>query len=206
MTDPYKVLQVSPDASDAEVKKAYRELARKYHPDHYHGTDMEHMAEEKMKEINEAYATIESWRKNGNSQQQSYGGYGSYGNTYQQSSSSTNPLFQRVRMAINRGEIAAAEEMLRQTDLRTAEWHFLMGAIRYRQGWLDEAAQEFEMACGMDPDNMEYRQAYQHMRGGGTSYRPSEYGNGGMMGCDCGSLLCNAMLCNMCCTPCVPCC
>ena len=74
ITDPYKVLNVSPNASDDEIKKAYRELARKYHPDHYHGTDLEHMAEEKMKEINEAYAMVQNSRKNGATQQQNYGG------------------------------------------------------------------------------------------------------------------------------------
>lgn len=69
ITDPYKVLNIAPNASDEEVKKAYRDLARKYHPDHYHGTDLEHMAEEKMKEINEAYAVIQQQRKGGGTQQ-----------------------------------------------------------------------------------------------------------------------------------------
>ena len=63
ITDPYKVLNIAPNASDEEVKKAYRDLARKYHPDHYHGTDLEHMAEEKMKEINEAYAVIDVYKR-----------------------------------------------------------------------------------------------------------------------------------------------
>ena len=71
ITDPYKVLNVGPDASDDEIKKAYRELARKYHPDHYHGSPLEEMAEEKMKEINEAYAMIQKQRKGGG--QQPYG-------------------------------------------------------------------------------------------------------------------------------------
>ncbi len=202
ITDPYKVLNVSPNASDDEIKKAYRELARKYHPDHYHGTDLEHMAEEKMKEINEAYAMVQNSRKNGATQQQNYGGnYGGYG-AYGQSGGSSNPLFQKIRIAISQGDLAAAEQMLNQTDLRVAEWHFLMGAVYYRRGWLDEAAREFEMAVGMEPNNMEYRQAYQHMRSGGTAYRPDNYGNSGMMGCDCCPLLCNAMICNCCCTPC----
>ena len=69
MRDPYQVLGVPSTATDDEVKKAYRDLARKYHPDHYHGTDLEHMAEEKMKEINEAYAVIQQQRKGGGTQQ-----------------------------------------------------------------------------------------------------------------------------------------
>ena len=65
ITDPYQVLHVDRNASDDEVKKAYRELARKYHPDNYHGSAMEEMAEEKMKEINEAYELIQKQRKGG---------------------------------------------------------------------------------------------------------------------------------------------
>ena len=55
MTDPYKVLGVSPDASDEEIKKAYRALARKYHPDKYRDSDLADLASEKMKEVNAAY-------------------------------------------------------------------------------------------------------------------------------------------------------
>ena len=80
--DPYKVLGVSPDATDDEVKKAYRALARKYHPDNYAGSDLADVAEEKMKEINAAYDAI----KNGTANQYSaqggatgQGGYGGYG-------------------------------------------------------------------------------------------------------------------------------
>ena len=65
MRDPYSVLGVSPNASDEEVKKAYRELARKYHPDNYQNNPLADLAEEKMKEINEAYETITKQRSGG---------------------------------------------------------------------------------------------------------------------------------------------
>ena len=65
MNDPYKVLNVSPSASDEEVKKAYRDLARKYHPDNYHDNPLADLAQEKMKEINEAYEEIQNQRKRG---------------------------------------------------------------------------------------------------------------------------------------------
>ena len=65
MTDPYKVLNIAPTASDDEVKHAYRELARKYHPDNYHDNPLADLAQEKMKEINEAYETIQKQRKAG---------------------------------------------------------------------------------------------------------------------------------------------
>ena len=60
MTDPYQVLGVSPNASDEQIKNAYRELARKYHPDNYAESPLADLASEKMKEINEAYETIQS--------------------------------------------------------------------------------------------------------------------------------------------------
>ena len=62
MRDPYTVLGVSPSATDEAVKKAYRELARKYHPDNYQNNPLADLAEEKMKEINEAYDTITKQR------------------------------------------------------------------------------------------------------------------------------------------------
>lgn len=201
ITDPYQVLHVSPDASDDEIKKAYRELARKYHPDNYHGSDLEQMAEEKMKEINEAYAMIQKQRKGGGQSyggaSGAYGGYGGYGHSA--GGASSNPLFQQIRAAINRGDLDTAEQMLNQTDLRTAEWHFLMASVYYRRGWLDEAAREFEMAAAMEPNNMEYQQAYQYMRSGGAAYRPENYGMGGMMNCNwCQTMICAGMLCTVC--------
>ena len=84
MNDPYKILNVPSTATDEEVKKAYRELARKYHPDNYHDSPLEDLAQEKMKEINEAYDTIMKMRGGGhgagrNSAGSGYGaGYGGY--------------------------------------------------------------------------------------------------------------------------------
>jgi len=65
MRDPYSVLGVSQNASDQEIKKAYRELARKYHPDNYVNTPLADLAEEKMKEVNEAYEAIQKQRSGG---------------------------------------------------------------------------------------------------------------------------------------------
>ena len=79
MQDPYRVLGVSPNASEDEIKKAYRELARKYHPDVNNGSAA---AEAKMKEVNEAYSTIMKMRREGTSgSSQSHQGYGGYGNS-----------------------------------------------------------------------------------------------------------------------------
>lgn len=196
MNDPYSVLGVKPDASDEEIKRAYRDLARKYHPDNYQNNPLADLAEEKMKEINEAYDAITKQRSSGGSYQGSYqGGYQTKQNYYQQQSgySAGNTIYARVRQAINMGNLSQAEQLLQSAPRQDAEWHFLMGSIAYRKGWLDEAAQQYQLACNMEPGNMEYRQAYQMMQQGGQAYRPYNY-SGGMDSCDC----CTTMLCLNC--------
>ena len=141
MNDPYKVLNVSPSASDEEVKKAYRDLARKYHPDNYHDNPLADLAQEKMKEINEAYEQIQKQRRAGSgysAPRQSY--YGTTSNGY----SSADPTMQQIRLAIARGDISQAERLLNAVSDHNAEWSFLMGNVCYRRGWLDEARRYFD--------------------------------------------------------------
>lgn len=203
MNDPYSVLGVSPSASDEEVKKAYRELARKYHPDNYQNNPLADLAEEKMKEINEAYDAITR------SRQGSTGGYQSGGSAYQTQQSSAytyqkttysggDTLFAQARQRINLGDLAGAEELLRSAPQRTAEWHFLSGHIAYQKGWLDEATQRFQTACAMDPSNAEYRQALSMMQQGTTRYRFGAQNDNGVC---CGMDPCTAYLCVSCLTP-----
>lgn len=195
MSDPYSVLGVKPDASDEEIKRAYRELARKYHPDNYQNNPLADLAEEKMKEINEAYDTITRMRS-GSGNTGSYQSQSAYRGGYQQQqqySGASGSLYSQIRQAINMGDISRAEQLLRSVPTQNAEWHFLSGSIAYRKGWLDEATQHFQMACNMDPANGEYRQALMMMRQGGQAYRPYGYG-GGMDTCD----LCTACMCLNC--------
>ena len=58
MQDPYEVLGVSRDASTDEIKKAYRTLSRKYHPDANINNPNKAQAEEKFKQIQQAYKQI----------------------------------------------------------------------------------------------------------------------------------------------------
>lgn len=200
MRDPYEVLGVSPDANDDEIKRAYRDLARKYHPDNYQNNPLADLAEEKMKEINEAYDAITRTRSGGGassyggggSQSQSGYGYG-YGSSYQQQSQgSASQVFYRARQAIQSNDLEGAEQLL-QGASRNGEWYFLMGSIAYRRGWLDEARQNYQLAVQMDPGNMEYRQALGMMQRGGYGYQPD------MAGAQCDGMdCCTAMMCMNC--------
>lgn len=197
MNDPYAVLGVSPSASDDQIKKAYRDLVKKYHPDNYVNNPLADLAESKMKEINEAYDTIVKMRTQGG--YQSSGG----GNRYQGGGgySTTNPAFAQVRQLINQNNLGEAERILRSSPSNTAEWYFLMGSIAYRRGWMDDARQNFWTACSMDPNNMEYRQAMNSM---GMQANRGVYhgGGGGASFMDiCTAVCCANLLCD-CCTGC----
>lgn len=198
MTDPYSVLGITPNASDDEVKRAYREMARKYHPDNYQDNPLADLAEEKMKEVNEAYDQIKSQRAGGGYQSQNQGAYRpGYQQTYQQSYQGGS-VYARVRQSINMGNLNTAEQLLRNVSTQDAEWHFLQGSIAYRKGWLDEARQQFQVACNMNPNNAEYRQALAMMQQGGQAYRPYGYA-GGSEACDCcTTLMCMQCLCGGC--------
>ena len=194
MRDPYEVLGVSPDAGDDEIKRAYRDLARKYHPDNYQNNPLADLAEEKMKEINQAYDAITKGRTGGSgggytSQSYSYGG-----SAYQQQRQSAGGnVFAQVRQAVNRNDLDGAEQLLQGVPSRNGEWYFLMGSIAYRRGWLDEARQNYQIAVRMDPNNMEYRQALGMMQRGGYGYQPD------MAGAQCDGMdCCTAMMCMNC--------
>ena len=201
MRDPYQVLGVPSTATDEEVKKAYRDLARKYHPDNYHDNPLADLAQERMKEINEAYEAVQSQRK-----AQRSGGYSTSGTGYgtgyggdqsaYQGSYQGSSRYQRVRMAISSGDLNLAEELLNAQTNHDAEWNFLKGAICYRRGWLDEARQYYQTAVQMDPDNAEYQRALDMAEGRG-GYRPNGYST--MTTTSCGNAdclrLCGATLC-----------
>ena len=213
MNDPYQVLGVSENASDEEIKKAYRELARKYHPDNYHDNPLADLAQEKMKEINAAYEEITRRRAGGHGGGYggSSGGYGSGGpsggygagyggyQSYGQGSYAGSSVLQQVRIAIQTGNLNRAEALLANYGDHNAEWNFLRGAVCYRRGWMDEARRYYETACQMDPGNLEYRQALEFMRNGPRqAYRPG----GGTFRTDscgeniCAPLCCSYLLCN----------
>ncbi len=202
--NPYKVLGVSENATDEEVKKAYRDLVRKYHPDKYGDNPLADVAAEKMKEINAAYDQITRDRKAG--VHSNYGSGNPFGGGYGGYSGSSR--FADIRRLIQQNRIAEAEELLDGVfeGERSAEWYFLKGHVYYSRGWLNEAMQNFTRAYQMEPNNAEYASAYQqcaYRRQYGTANRsgsaPSySYCNFDLCDC-CTSLVCLNMCCRGCC-------
>ncbi len=195
MKDAYQILGVSPSATDEEIKEAYRELARKYHPDNYVNSPIADLAEEKMKEINEAYEKIKEERANGYSKQSRAG-------------ASSDSRYTEIRRLINKGEFAKADmtlENMLQSD-RNAEWYFLKGCTLLRRGWYIDAQKHFQQACNMDPQNPEYRQAYEQMQRTSRGYGNQRPQRDGITGCGvCGDLICADCLCELCGGDLIPC-
>lgn len=193
MTDPYKVLGVSPNATDDEVKDAYRRLARKYHPDNYVNNPLSDLATEKMKEINEAYDEITRRRAAGQRPGASAAGAGARGSA----------AFLKIRQLINAGRYAEAAMLLDRIPPaeQDAQWHFLKGCVLIQRGWYFDAQKHFETACYMDPTNAEYRTALENIKN-----HSEQFGRGyntasgsGCTGCDiCQGLLCADCLCECC--------
>ena len=142
MSDPYKVLGVPESASDDEVKRAYRELARKYHPDNYQNNPLADLAEEKMKQINAAYEEINKRRANGYATSASR-----QASSYYEPGYSGADALQQIRRQIQLGNLTEAEALLNRYPDHNAEWYFLRGSIRYQRGWMDDARSDYQRAC-----------------------------------------------------------
>lgn len=193
MKDPYSVLGISPNATDEEVKNAYRAAARKYHPDNYANNPLSDLAEEKMQEINEAYDSIMNMRRSGKASGGQKNGTG-----YSSSNS-----FPDIRNMINQGRLEEAQMLLDgvPTQSRTAEWYFLNGSVLYKRGWFEGAYSSFATAARMEPNNTEYQEAFRRIsHQSGNRYNPYTTQNnmGGCSSCDVCSSLCLADCCCEC--------
>ena len=168
--DPYKILGVSHDASDDEIKRAYRALAKKYHPDRNPG-DQE--AARKMQEVNAAYEQIKNPQKQQtNYGGYSYGGYDPFGGQYQQPNQE-DQYFQGVRQYIRFGKFQEALNMLNNMTDRSARWYYYSALAHNGLGNQVTALEHIRKAVSMEPDNMEYLQTLEAIEHGGATYRRS---------------------------------
>ena len=198
MNDPYEVLGVSPDASEEEIKEAYRELVKKYHPDKYIDNPLADLAEEKLREVNEAYDEIM------NNRMGSGGGFGSTGGgAGGQYRGEHAAEFQQIRRDLDAGNLAAAEAGLQRIPIKNAEWIFLDGMLDYKRGWYDNALSKIQQAMNMDPYIHEYKRAYNSLMMSAQGYRTQAYGRGYSSNEDLLCTACQCYLCADCCCDCI---
>ena len=196
MRDPYEVLGIPHTATDDEVKTAYRNSARNYHPDNYTDNPLSDLAQEKMQEINEAYDTIVRMRQGGNTA-------GGYQNGGYRGPTGSSSRYGDIRRMISQNRVMDAELLLDGIPApnRDAEWYFLKGSVMYKKGWLEEAYNHFSTACRLDPNNLEYRQAFQRVsqsrQTGG--YRTADPNGQTCDTCD----VCTTLYCADCCCECM---
>ena len=198
--DPYKVLGVGPDASDEEIKRAYRRLAKKYHPDLNPG-DQE--AARKMQEVNAAYEQIKNPEKAYQQPGSGYGGgyYDPFGGYHQQQNSqSGDPYQQAAYNYIRFGRYREALNTLENSAERNARWYYLSALANHGIGNQVTALEHIRKAVSMEPDNMEYLSALNRIENGGAAYR-QQAGNyrGFTMGGDPCTNLCLCYLVNIFC-------
>ena len=169
--DPYKVLGVSPDASDEEIKRAYRRLAKKYHPDINPGDEE---AARQMQRVNAAYEQIKNPEKAGPTHS-GYGGYGYDpfgGYRQQQSYGPTGDQYQRAAMQYIRfGRYQEALNTLNSATERNARWYYLSALANDGLGNQVTALEHIRRAVSMEPDNMEYLRTLEAIENGGAAYR-----------------------------------
>lgn len=194
MTDPYKILGISPDSNDDEVREAYRKLAQKYHPDVQDQGPLADIAKTKMSELNEAFDKIMDIRR----------GRGIPADQYTQQCHSGNSLFAEIRRQIQLGNLSVADNMLEKIETeRNAEWSFLKGSVCYARGWLNDAYHYFSNAVKSEPSNQEYRSAFERMqmsRNGNMNGNPNNPYRENPSYCPCNACgCCSDLICADCC-------
>lgn len=173
MTDPYSVLGITRGATDREIKRAYRQMSRKYHPDSYSDEEQKKWAEEKFRQVQEAYNQIVDERSG--KSRQSYGGYGGNAQNY----SEEDQHLMAAMNYINARRFNEAINVLNSMETRGARWYYFSSYANLGLGNNVVAMDYAKKAVEMEPDNQEYRQYYQQLQqGGGFSPYGSPFGGG----------------------------
>ena len=195
VNNPYSVLGVPENASDEEVKRAYRELSRKYHPDSYVDNPLKDLAEDKFKEVQEAYDMIMKQRSNG--------GYQSYGSTSGSGYGSSDLKYQKVYDYINFRQYSNAMSELNRIPLpdRDGRWYYLSAITNAGMGNNIQAQNDINKAMSIEPSNPEYRNFATQLQMNTRRYQNSPYtrGSGNGDGCGTGNFCCDLWIADSCC-------
>ena len=206
MTNPYTVLGVTRGATDEELKKAYRKLSRKYHPDSNINNPNAKQAEQKFKEIQVAYDQIQKEKEGGyaSSGYGDFSGFGGFGgfNGYQQTQSQESINIQAVKNYIKNGYFKEAMNVLNTISNQDAEWYYYSAICHAGLGNDAMALEHSKRAMTMDSNNFQYRELYRKLSTGETWYQTQgmNYGRTVMPGS--GGLCCSIIVANLCCGMC----
>ena len=207
--NPYQVLGVSPNATDDEIKKAYRQLSRKYHPDANVNNPNQAAYEEKFKEVQQAYQTIMDMRQGKGQQNVNPNdpwGFGDFYERQQQTQNAESQDEKYMRAALNyiqNGYYREGLNVLEQVQDRRGPWYYYSAIANYQMGNNATALEHAKAACAFEPNNFYYASLLSQLQGGGTRYQqqsqqyggnPTMHVNGNMAQC-CATFLCL----NMCC-------
>lgn len=223
MNDPYSILGIERGASDEEIKKAYRALSRKYHPDANINNPNKEQAEARFKEVQQAYQQIMKEKEyggfGGQTADGSYGtggGFGDFGGygpfrgfegQYRRSTSDRHETEDDLHLRaaanfINSGHYREALNLLNGISSRHAQWYYYSALANSGAGNNVMALEHARKALHLEPDNFQYQILVNRLEGSGNWYQQQQgsYQTTFTGGSDWCMKMCIAnLLCNLCC-------